>query len=121
MTTALLISRQASQQIESTKVREWLVHAPKQRRGLWGLYGADRICLTNAAAGTVREDESQFSSVCTMCVYSVWSKKEKKEERKGVCLPIPFENGSAFGEGVVAISEGENMFSRGSEGYVSRL
>ena len=80
--------------------------------------------MTNAAAGAVREDESQFSSVCTMCVYSVWSKKkEKRKEGKGVCvcLPIPFENGSAFGEGVVAISEGENMFSRGSEGYVSRL
>ena len=57
-----------------------------------------------------------------MCVLRLAQKK--KRERKGkvcVCLPIPFENGSAFGEGVVAISEGENMFSRGSEGYVSRL
>ena len=115
----MLISRQASQQIESTKVREWLVHAPKQRRGLWGLYGADRICLTNAAAR--RKGRRVSVLKCVLCVYSVWSKKEKKEERKGVCLPIPFENGSAFGEGVVAIGEGENMFSRGSEGHVPCL
>jgi len=50
--------------------------------------------------------------------------QKKKRERKGkvcVCLPIPFENGSAFGEGVVAIGEGENMFSRGSEGHVPCL
>jgi hypothetical protein len=83
----------------------------QQRRGLRGLYyGADWACLTNAAA--------RLNSQVRACVPR-FVRKEKK--RKGVCLPVPFENCSAFGEGAVAIGESENLFSPGSERHVSRL